>query len=132
MTRTAFILALAPLAIAAAPPANVDPKVAAQVPLIAEKLKGWRGAWGAVDGKLGCKTVTSTGDKAIDVIGCAALIECITPAYPELKAIADGKDAQDAKKQKMGARLAALNPCLSEKRGLGIARLALQRARAGA
>jgi hypothetical protein len=126
----ALILGIALVSVAAAPPANVDPKVAAQVPVISAKLKGWQGAWGAVGGKLACKTIKSTGDSAIDMIGCAALIECITPAYPGLKAIADGTDTADVKKKKMGAKLAGLNPCLSQKRGLGIARLAIERARA--
>ncbi|WP_120716912.1 hypothetical protein [Tsuneonella amylolytica] len=108
-------------------PSTIDPKVAEQVPIIAGKLQDWRGAWGAVDGKLGCKTVKSTGDAEIDVIGCAALIECVGPAYPALKTIADGADTADVKKRKIGEKLATLNPCLKEKRGLGIAQLALKR-----
>jgi hypothetical protein len=129
-----LLIALTPAAALAAtpsgPPANLDPKIAAQVPVIAAKLKGWQGQWGAAGGKLACRTVRSTGDDAIDMIGCAALVECVTPAYPALKTIADGKDAVEVKKKKIAAKLATLNPCLSQKRGLGIARLAVQRARA--
>jgi len=135
MTRfLPLLLVLTPVAALAAtpsgPPANVDPKIAAQVPAIAAKLKGWQGQWGAVGNKLACRTVRTTGDAAIDMIGCAALIECVTPEFPALKTIADGKDAPDVKKRKIAAKLAALNPCLSQKRGLGIARLAVTRARA--
>ena len=114
----------------AGPPADLDPRIAAQVPEIAAKLKGWQGQWGAVGDKLACRTVKTTGDDAIDMIGCAALVECVTPAFPALKTIADGADTPDVKKSKISAKLATLNPCLSEKRGLGIARLAVQRVKA--
>jgi hypothetical protein len=128
-----LMLALAPVAATAATPsgplAGVDPKIAAQVPAIAAKLKGWQGQWGAAGNKLACRTIKTTGDAAIDMIGCAALVECVTPAFPALKTIADGKEAPDVKKRRIAAKLATLNPCLSQKRGLGIARLAVTRAR---
>ena len=124
-------LALLSLAIAqaAAPAATakVDPKVAAQVPLIADKLAQWRGTWAAVQGKLACKTVKTTGDEEIDKIGCYATLTCVKPAYPELKAIADGKGTEPEKKARMRAKLDTLDTCLKERRGQGIAALALKR-----
>ncbi len=127
-----LLLVLAQASGAAGPPANVDttkidPKVAAQVPKIAEKLHQWRGGWGAADGKLACKTVKSTGDEAIDAIGCYATLTCVKPAYPELKAIADGKGTAEEKKTKMRAKLAGLQTCMTKHRGQGIAALALKR-----
>lgn len=120
----AFALVLAQ---GAAAPAGVDPKVAEQVPLIAGKLAEWRGTWAAVGGKLACRTVRSTGDEEIDKIGCFATLTCVKPAYPELKAIADGSEPEGVKETRMRARLAELQPCLKRQRGQGIAALALKR-----
>lgn len=129
------LLLLAQAAIAQVPRevdrSKVAPGVAAQVPLIAGKLADWRGTWAAVDGKLACRTVRSTGDEEIDKIGCVATLTCVKPAYPELKAIADGKGPEDAKKARMRARLKALQPCLKAHRGQGIAALALKRGGGG-
>lgn len=106
---------------------KVDPKVAAEVPKITEKLRNWRGTWAAVDGKLACKTVKTSGDEDVDKIGCFATLTCVKPAYPELKAIADAKATDEQKKIKMRAKLDSLQPCMSRHRGQGIAELALKR-----
>ncbi|MXO75382.1 hypothetical protein GRI40_09170 [Altererythrobacter aerius] len=120
--------AAAPAAAAAAEGAKpVDPEVAAQVPLIAGKLQGWQGAWGAVDGKLACRTMKSTGDSEIDMIGCGAMMACVKPVFPKLKALADGPGSEADKKAKMGTILAGQSTCLKERRGQGIAALALKR-----
>ena len=114
---------------AAAPaPKPVDPAVTEQVREIGAKLHDWRGAWAVVDGQLGCRTVTSTEDEAIDLIGCAALIHCIKPIYPELRAIADGPGEEADKKRRFGEKLSSQSRCLTEQRGTGIAALALERA----
>ncbi|MFA9201743.1 MAG: hypothetical protein ACEQR8_11295 [Cypionkella sp.] len=113
---------------AASPAAGpIDPRVAAQVPLIAGKLADWRGTWAAVDGKLACRTVRSTGDEEIDKIGCFATLTCVKPIYPELKAIADGKATEADKKAQIRARLSGQATCLKQYRGQGIAELALKR-----
>ena len=127
MTWLAPIVLLFAQAAPATAPKAVDPKVEAQIPLIADKLQAWRGTWGAVQGKLGCKTTTSTGDREIDLIGCQAVLACIRPAYPELKAIADGQAAEADKKRLMTAKLAGLDTCMKQHRGQGIAELALKR-----
>ena len=106
---------------------RIDPKVAAQVPVIAEKLQQWRGGWGAVGDKLACRTVTSSGDEEIDAIGCYATLTCVKPIYPELKTIADSKATEAEKKAKMRSRLAGLQTCMKQHRGQGIAALALKR-----
>ncbi|MGN3974703.1 hypothetical protein [Tsuneonella sp. SYSU-LHT278] len=111
--------------------AKIDPRVAAQVPKIADKLREWRGGWGAVGDKLACKTVKSSGDEEIDAIGCYATLSCIKPAYPELKAIADGKGTEDEKKAKMRVKLDGLQTCMTQYRGQGIAALALKRSGTG-
>jgi len=128
---TALLLLSAQSAASAAAPAprEIDPKVAEQVPVIAGKLDQWRGVWGAAGGKLGCKTLKSSGDEEIDALGCAAMLACIQPAYPELKKIADGKAAEADKKKAMAAKLATLQPCMKARRGQGIAEIALRRGR---
>ncbi len=125
-----LLLAANAAASAASPapaPRPIDPRVAAQVPLIAGKLPDWRGAWGAAGGKLACRTVKSTGDTAIDLIGCGAMMACIKPVFADLKAIADGPGSEADKKSRMSAKLATRNTCLKEHRGQGIASLALAR-----
>jgi hypothetical protein len=128
----AALLVLAQSAAPAGVPAGidasrVDPKVAAQVPVITEKLRQWRGTWAAVDGKLACRTVKTSGDDEVDRIGCYATLTCVKPAYPELKAIADSKGNEDDKKIRMRAKLDSLRPCMTQHRGQGIAQLALKR-----
>ena len=125
-----LLLIAAQTAPPAATPRQIDPKVAAQVPVIAGKLEQWRGAWGAAGGKLACKTIRSTGDEEIDALGCASMLACVRPAYPALKTIADGKATVDEKKRQIAAKLAALQPCMRQHRGQGIAELALKRGRA--
>lgn len=131
MTWLAAIVLLMAQGAAAAPAtidtSKVDPKVAAQVPVITEKLRQWRGTWAAVDGKLACRTVKTSGDEDVDKIGCYATLTCIKPAYPELKAIADAKATEEQKKARMKAKLDTLQPCMSQRRGQGIAQLALAR-----
>lgn len=132
MTWLAPIVLLLAQAAPAVPPravdtSRVDPRVAAQVPLIAGKLAQWRGTWAAVQGKLACKTVKSSGDEEIDKIGCFATLTCVKPAYPQLKAIADGKGTEADKKARMRAKLDTLDTCLKQQRGQGIAALALKR-----
>ena len=130
MNALAAILLLAAQATApAAAPREIDPKVAAQVPVIAGKLEQWRGAWGAAGGKLACKTVRTSGDEEIDALGCASMIACVKPEYAALKTIADGKATVEEKKRQIGAKLAALQPCMKAHRGQGIAELALKRGR---
>jgi len=127
MTWLAPLLLLAAQATVPAAPRPIDPKVAAQVPVIAGKLDQWRGAWGAVAGKLACKTIRSSGDEEIDALGCASMIACVKPEYVALKAIADGKASVDEKKRLISAKLATLQPCMKAHRGQGIAELALKR-----
>ena len=123
----ALVLVIAQAGAPAAMAEKVDPKVAAQVPLITDKLAQWRGTWAAVQGKLACRTVKTSGDDEIDAIGCYATLTCVKPAYPELKAIADGKGTEPEKKAKMRAKLDTLDTCMKERRGQGIAALALKR-----
>jgi predicted outer membrane protein len=128
-TFAAILLLAAQAAAPAATPREIDPKVAAQVPVIAGKLENWRGAWGTAGGKIACKTVRSSGDEEIDALGCASMIACVKPAYPALKTIADGKATVDEKKRRIAAKLATLQPCMKQHRGQGIAELALKRGR---
>ncbi len=113
----------------AATPRQIDPKVAAQVPVIAGKLEQWRGAWGAAGGKLACKTIRTSGDEEIDALGCASMLACVKPQYAALKTIADGKATVEEKKRQIAVKLAALQPCMKAHRGQGIAELALKRGR---
>ena len=134
MSWLAPLLLVAAQATATAAPApearEIDPKVAAQVPIIAGKLQQWQGVWGAAGGKLACKTVKTSGDEEIDALGCASMIACVKPEFAALKAIADGAATTEDKQRRISAKLAALQPCMKAHRGQGIAELALKRGRA--
>lgn len=119
-----ILLALA-LQTAAAPPP--DAQVAEEIVVIGEKIKTWRAA--IRFGKKGteCTVKVSTGDAAIDRIGCAAMEQCWPEFLPRFEATrARGVTAADRK-----ARTAALNKelgnCVMARRDAAIAELADQR-----
>ena len=133
MSWLASLLLIAAQATATAAPAptprEIDPKVAAQVPIIAGKLEQWQGTWGLIGTKLGCRTIRSSGDEEIDALGCASTLACVKTELPALKAIADGAGTEADKQRRMGEKLATLQPCMREHRGHGIAELAVKRGR---
>lgn len=118
----ALLLAVMPVA---APPA---PAVAEEIVVIGRKLADWRGIWKSRKGVLSCKTTRSTGDKAIDAVGCQALIACTTPLVPQFQAIAGAKLAKAERDARMNTLAQSIGPCLVERRADGIAALADARA----
>ncbi len=121
-----IVAALSMLAPAAAPP---PPDTAEQqIVVIGEKLKGWRGAAKKRDGKWVCETKRSTGDLAIDRIGCDAMISCFGGLEAEWLAIG-GEPDKKLRKARLGAFYKEkMTPCVFERRSDGIAELAAQRA----
>ena len=121
-------LLLAPLAAAAAEPA-AEPAVANEIEVIGRRLHDWRGRWRLVGEEVTCRTMRSTGDAAIDAVGCAALTACIAPLVPELAAL----EASGLPRKEASRRLDALlrdkrvYDCVFAQRETGIAALAAER-----
>ena len=108
---------------AVAPPPQ-DGAVAEEIVVIGEKLKAWRAEIRFTKTGANCKIKVSTGDAAIDRIGCAAMEQCWPDFLPRFEATrAKGVAAADRK-----ARTAALNTelgaCVMDRREALIAELA--------
>lgn len=115
--------------LAAASPVAVP---AAEVPIvvIARKLKDWRGGWRTRKGVYECRTTRSTGDAAIDALGCAAIDACVKPQVAAFQAIADSKVPKADRNRRMSDLATSLTPCMEQHRVAGIAALADARAAA--
>lgn len=115
---------IAALALVATQPAAEAP-AENEITVIANKLRDWRGSWRLRKGAVTCKTKGSTGDKAIDAIGCDAMVACITPLAPRFAEI----EAMKASKEELSRRANALMTeagvygCLFANREAGIAAL---------
>ena len=118
-----FALALA-LQTAAPPPAET---VAEEVVVIGEKIKAWRATMRLSKTGAECKVKVSTGDAAIDRIGCTAMERCWPDFLPRFEATR-AKDVTAADRK---VRTAALNKqlgtCVMARRDAAIAALADQR-----
>ncbi|MBX3593455.1 hypothetical protein [Sphingomonas sp.] len=127
-----FATALA-LAAQAAPAPAPDATAAAsaqdEIVVIGQRLKEWRGTWRLVGDKVACKTLKSTGDTAIDAIGCQAMLVCIGPEVPAIESLAAQAKDKVVFKQQLDAKLQTLVPCLDKARTAGIAGLAKERGR---
>ena len=119
-----FLLAL--LALQSAPTQVVP--AAGDIGVIANKLRGFRSEWRLHKGKFTCKTKTSTGEKAIDAIGCKAIETCISPIAPQIQTIADSNLGRATKDRSINALMQSAMPCMDQTRHDGIAALAAQRA----
>ncbi len=109
-----ILIALA-LQSAVVAPAGAD-TVEQDIVVTASKLDRWKGKFSLRGEKFKCKTTQTSGDKAIDPIGCAAIVQCIEPHRAELRQSDDkalGVPAQIAIKQ---AIFDALGPCVRDTR----------------
>jgi len=123
---------LAPLLLAAAPAvASPPPEVASEIVVIGRKLETrWKGHLAKTDGQLVCKTKRSTGDTAIDAIGCGAMLHCMLAIEDQMDALAaDRTISRRERRRQMNGLARSTEPCLHEYRDTGIARLAAARAR---
>jgi hypothetical protein len=115
---------------AVATPAPVPTAAEAPIVVIGRKLQAWRGRLTKSGGDYRCRTVKSTGDAAIDGLGCHALSTCMIPIQPQMEAILADKQDQRARQQRLQVLLDAQIPCMKSTRADLIAELA--NARAGA
>jgi hypothetical protein len=114
--------AKAPVAHAAAKTAPV--KTAPDIAPLEKKLAGWKGRWGYNDAKFVCETTKTTGDSAVDSVGCRALVQCLGPEGERLNAIAQGAGSDKDRADGIQAIVAKSAPCVAEKRHDGLIALA--------
>lgn len=124
-----MLLLVAPIALAATEPVAEVPPPENEITVIANKLRDWRGRWRLRKGAITCKNTRSTGDKAIDAIGCDALVKRLTPLAPQFVVLETAK----LSKEETAARAGAIQDeakaweCVTDRRSDGIAALVAAR-----
>jgi hypothetical protein len=108
--------------------AAAAPAVDNEIVVIGRKLKTWRGNLQQVDGDLVCRTRKSTGDAAIDAIGCDGMLACYAPLQPQLDAIAASDLRRADKNRRIEAAAQSAIPCLDAYHERAIDQLAAERA----
>lgn len=112
---------------AAPAPASVAQPAEEDVVVIGRRLKDWRATWKKQDGRIVCITRRSTGDSAVDAIGCDAMTECLSPLVPGMDAIMAAKQSRRAKTDKLNALVSGQAACMEAARNAGVERLAAAR-----
>ena len=102
--------------------------VAEQITIIGRRLETFNGGVYKKDGKLTCRIARSSGDKAVDMIRCGAMLRCYAPKADELDAIAASDASKADRNRKMQAVAEATMPCVEEASEAGVRMLAEQRA----
>ncbi len=121
-------LLFAPMILAAAEPVAEAP-ADQDIVVIGNRLRNWRGSWRMNEGGVTCRTSRSTGDKAVDAVGCDAMVACIAPIAPRFAAIEAAKLSKAEAQQQADALLQAekIGDCLGSRREAGIAALVAAR-----
>jgi hypothetical protein len=120
MTVIVLLLAMAPDG-AAAPPAIEN-----EITVIGKRLRDWRAVIRVKNGVPKCSIKRSTGDAAIDAIGCDAMLSCLPRFAPEFRAIPSDLDraTRDRRSAEISQRMAA---CVEARNDVLIAALVAQR-----
>jgi len=102
-----------------------------EITVIGRKLSEWRGHADFRKGKASCRTRKSSGDAAIDRIGCESTMQCFTAMQPRFDASQDKAFAADERKRQLETLNQELGQCFADKREAMIAALADARATQG-
>jgi hypothetical protein len=124
MALSPIMVALALQSASVVPPA---PLVQEEIVVIGQKLKTWRAQAKFRNGRSRCVTKASTGDKAVDAIGCTALVTCFTQLHPRLVDSADKRRSPAVRKEMNAAIARDMTTCVSAQRETLIAELAERR-----
>jgi hypothetical protein len=95
--------------------------------VLADKLANWHGKWRIEKGLVVCHTRVSSGDPAVDAVGCRAYETCLRPHLSEITAIGNSSDGDEAKSRRMAAVFASAAPCTNQAKIEGIRQLAESR-----
>ncbi|MBX7541572.1 hypothetical protein [Qipengyuania sphaerica] len=117
---------------AAAPAAAEMPSeeaIAKEVVAINRTLDKWQGGvYKKEDGKLTCRMEQSSGDQAVDLLRCGAMVGCYAPRVEELDAIAASDAPAADRKAKMREVMDEVQPCVEKAHREGVRRIAIVRA----
>ena len=102
--------------------ARPDTKV--DISVLKTRLAKWKGRWGYHDDKFVCETTQSSGDSAVDSVGCGALISCLGPEGQRLNSIAQGAGNDKDRADEIQAIVRKSAPCVADKRHDGLIALA--------
>ncbi len=100
-----------------------------EIVVIGQKQKFWRGYLKYKKDIPSCKTTRTTGDKAIDQIGCDAMIACFPEHRSALATLAEQHKKQSNFDVAAKPIYAEMGECLVSKRDRGISELADKRLR---
>ena len=120
-----LLIALA-LQSSVAVPAVAD-TVEDEIVVTANKLDRWRGQFSLRGEKFKCKTTRSSGDKAIDPLGCAAIVQCLEPMRARIRASDDASQGADARLALKKAINEELGPCVGATRKAMVAEFVAKR-----
>ena len=98
-----------------------------EILVIAQKQKYWRGYLKYKQDIPSCKTKRSTGDKAIDQIGCDAMIACFPKHRDALSRLVQQYKKQSAFNEAAKPIYAEMGKCVVSNRDQGISELADKR-----
>lgn len=109
-----------------AAPAVAD-TIEQDIVVTANKLDRWRGRFSLRGEKFKCKTIQTSGDKAIDPLGCAAIVQCLEPQRVRLRQSDDKTLSTPAQIAIKKAIMDELGPCVAATRKAMIAEFVAKR-----
>lgn len=120
------------MAQAAAPEAKAqmpsEEAIAREVVAINRTLDQWKGGIFKQDGKITCRMNVSSGDQAVDILRCGAMVGCYTPHVDRLDAIAASDATTEEREVQMKEVMDEVQPCVEQAHRQGVRRLAIVRA----
>ena len=121
-----LILAFAALAAVTQAP---SPSSDQEILVIGRRLQTWSGKYSIKGSKISCRTKRSTGDRAIDAIGCSAFETCAGELAPRIAASDVPDLAREPRIMMKAAIKRDLSACVATKRTELIGNLSKQRSR---
>lgn len=120
------------MAQAAAPEAKAElpseDAIAREVVAINRTLDQWKGGIFKQDGKVTCRMKVSSGDQAVDILRCGAMVGCYAPHVDRLDAIAASDATTEEREVQMKEVMDEVQPCVEQAHRQGVRRLAIVRA----
>lgn len=129
MMLAALTLLVAQAAAPAAAEMPSEEAIASQVVAINRTLDKWQGGvYKKDDGKLTCRMERSSGDQAVDLLRCGAMVGCYAPRVEELDAIVASDASAEDRKARMQQVMDEVQPCIEQAHRQGVRRIAIVRA----
>lgn len=106
--------------------APVEPE-STEILVIGQRLSRWTGKYAIRGSKLRCATKTSSGDRAVDAIGCEAFDSCANQLSSRIAASDEESLSKESRLSMKEGVKRDLSTCLADKRVALIADLASRR-----